>query len=106
MEDVVCPRYLGPNTGNMHIVADLYAEVVGVVAQSRYCPVNFEILCSVLFTRNTSVSALLLVCVWFFFPSHDYCTANPRSRARACPHMHIPFSTHPHPPSPILRMPF
>lgn len=30
-------RYLGPNTGNMHIVADLYAEVVGVVAQSRYC---------------------------------------------------------------------
>uniref|UniRef100_A0A3B3BYI9 Cell morphogenesis protein N-terminal domain-containing protein n=1 Tax=Oryzias melastigma TaxID=30732 RepID=A0A3B3BYI9_ORYME len=28
--------YLGPNTGNMHIVADLYAEVVGVVAQSRY----------------------------------------------------------------------
>ena len=28
-------RYLGPNTGNMHIVADLYAEVVGVVAQSR-----------------------------------------------------------------------
>lgn len=31
-----CLRYLGPNTGNMHIVADLYAEVVGVVAQSRY----------------------------------------------------------------------
>uniref|UniRef100_A0A7N9ASY2 Furry homolog b (Drosophila) n=1 Tax=Mastacembelus armatus TaxID=205130 RepID=A0A7N9ASY2_9TELE len=28
--------YLGPNTGNMHIVADLYAEVVGVVAQSRF----------------------------------------------------------------------
>jgi len=28
-------RYLGPNTTNMHIVADLYAEVVGVVAQSR-----------------------------------------------------------------------
>uniref|UniRef100_A0AAY5EIW9 Cell morphogenesis protein N-terminal domain-containing protein n=1 Tax=Electrophorus electricus TaxID=8005 RepID=A0AAY5EIW9_ELEEL len=27
--------YLGPNTANMHIVADLYAEVVGVVAQSR-----------------------------------------------------------------------
>ncbi|KAJ0004584.1 hypothetical protein NQD34_010798 [Periophthalmus magnuspinnatus] len=29
-------KYLGPNTGNMHIVADLYAEVVGVVAQSRF----------------------------------------------------------------------
>ncbi|KAM9333736.1 protein furry homolog isoform 1-T1 [Pholidichthys leucotaenia] len=28
--------YLGPNTGNMHIVSDLYAEVVGVVAQSRF----------------------------------------------------------------------
>uniref|UniRef100_A0A3Q3JJP9 Furry homolog b (Drosophila) n=1 Tax=Monopterus albus TaxID=43700 RepID=A0A3Q3JJP9_MONAL len=28
--------YLGPNTGNMHIVADLYAEVVGVIAQSRF----------------------------------------------------------------------
>ncbi|KAL0994847.1 hypothetical protein UPYG_G00128010 [Umbra pygmaea] len=28
--------YLGPNTGNMHIVADLYAEVLGVVAQSRF----------------------------------------------------------------------
>ncbi|XP_036823809.1 protein furry homolog isoform X9 [Oncorhynchus mykiss] len=28
--------YLGPNTGNMHMVADLYAEVVGVVAQSRF----------------------------------------------------------------------
>ncbi|XP_076876310.1 protein furry homolog isoform X3 [Brachyhypopomus gauderio] len=28
--------YLGPNTANMHIVADLYAEVVGVVAQSRF----------------------------------------------------------------------
>ena len=24
----------------MHIVADLYAEVVGVVAQSRYCCAN------------------------------------------------------------------
>ncbi|XP_066555820.1 protein furry homolog isoform X1 [Amia ocellicauda] len=28
--------YLGPNTGNMHIVADLYAEVVGVLAQSKF----------------------------------------------------------------------
>uniref|UniRef100_A0A8C1ALN4 FRY microtubule binding protein n=1 Tax=Cyprinus carpio carpio TaxID=630221 RepID=A0A8C1ALN4_CYPCA len=28
--------YLGLNTTNMHIVADLYAEVVGVVAQSRF----------------------------------------------------------------------
>uniref|UniRef100_A0A671NVH4 Protein furry homolog n=1 Tax=Sinocyclocheilus anshuiensis TaxID=1608454 RepID=A0A671NVH4_9TELE len=28
--------YLGSNTTNMHIVADLYAEVVGVVAQSRF----------------------------------------------------------------------
>ncbi|XP_036392594.1 protein furry homolog isoform X2 [Megalops cyprinoides] len=28
--------YLGPNTGNMHIVADLYAEVIGVLAQARF----------------------------------------------------------------------
>ncbi|XP_039601673.1 protein furry homolog isoform X2 [Polypterus senegalus] len=28
--------YLGPNTGNMHIVADLYAEVVGVLSQSKF----------------------------------------------------------------------
>nr|XP_015197348.1 PREDICTED: protein furry homolog isoform X5 [Lepisosteus oculatus] len=28
--------YLGPNTGNMHIVADLYAEVIGVLAQSKF----------------------------------------------------------------------
>ena len=27
--------YLGPNTGNMHIVADLYAEVIGVLAQAK-----------------------------------------------------------------------
>uniref|UniRef100_A0A4W3K672 FRY microtubule binding protein n=1 Tax=Callorhinchus milii TaxID=7868 RepID=A0A4W3K672_CALMI len=28
--------YLGPNTGNMHIIADLYAEVIGVLAQSKF----------------------------------------------------------------------
>ncbi|XP_043929165.1 protein furry homolog isoform X3 [Protopterus annectens] len=28
--------YLGPNTGNVHIVADLYAEVIGVLAQSKF----------------------------------------------------------------------
>uniref|UniRef100_A0A672UQL2 FRY microtubule binding protein n=1 Tax=Strigops habroptila TaxID=2489341 RepID=A0A672UQL2_STRHB len=28
--------YLGPNTGNMHIVADLYAEVIGVLAQAKF----------------------------------------------------------------------
>ncbi|XP_053564441.1 protein furry homolog isoform X4 [Bombina bombina] len=28
--------YLGPNTGNMHIVADLYAEVIGILAQSKF----------------------------------------------------------------------
>ncbi|XP_062869920.1 protein furry homolog isoform X3 [Trichomycterus rosablanca] len=28
--------YMGPNTSNMHLVADLYAEVIGVVAQSRF----------------------------------------------------------------------
>ncbi|XP_060682111.1 protein furry homolog isoform X1 [Hemiscyllium ocellatum] len=28
--------YLGPNTGNMHIIDDLYAEVIGVLAQSKF----------------------------------------------------------------------
>ncbi|TRZ00739.1 hypothetical protein DNTS_035697 [Danionella cerebrum] len=27
--------YSGPNTGNVHIIADLYAEVIGVLAQSK-----------------------------------------------------------------------
>ncbi|XP_030648105.1 protein furry homolog [Chanos chanos] len=36
--------YLGPNTANMHIVADLYAEVVGVVAQSRFPAVRKKFL--------------------------------------------------------------
>nr|KAF6427567.1 FRY microtubule binding protein [Rousettus aegyptiacus] len=28
--------YLGPNTGHMHTVADLYAEVIGVLAQAKF----------------------------------------------------------------------
>ncbi|XP_036378760.1 protein furry homolog-like isoform X3 [Megalops cyprinoides] len=28
--------YSGPNTGNVHIVADLYAEVIGVLTQSKF----------------------------------------------------------------------
>uniref|UniRef100_A0A3Q4BKZ5 Uncharacterized protein n=1 Tax=Mola mola TaxID=94237 RepID=A0A3Q4BKZ5_MOLML len=28
--------YHGPNTGNMHTVADLYAEIIGVLAQSNF----------------------------------------------------------------------
>ncbi|XP_061916437.1 protein furry homolog isoform X4 [Entelurus aequoreus] len=28
--------YHGPNTGNMHTVADLYAEVIGVLAQTKF----------------------------------------------------------------------
>ncbi|XP_061575672.1 protein furry homolog isoform X2 [Cololabis saira] len=28
--------YNGPNTGNMHTVSDLYAEVIGVLAQSKF----------------------------------------------------------------------
>ncbi|TKS80780.1 Protein furry -like protein [Collichthys lucidus] len=29
-------KYHGPNTGNMHTVADLYAEIIGVLAQSKF----------------------------------------------------------------------
>uniref|UniRef100_A0A3B4BYW3 Furry homolog, like n=1 Tax=Pygocentrus nattereri TaxID=42514 RepID=A0A3B4BYW3_PYGNA len=28
--------YSGPNTGNVHIIADLFAEVIGVLAQSKF----------------------------------------------------------------------
>lgn len=28
-------RYSGTNTGNVHVIADLYAEVIGVLAQSK-----------------------------------------------------------------------
>lgn len=30
----------GPNTTNIHIIADLYAEVIGVLAQSRFMSVK------------------------------------------------------------------
>lgn len=29
-----------PNAGNIHIIADLYAEVIGVLAQSRFMSVR------------------------------------------------------------------
>ncbi|TSN30211.1 Protein furry homolog-like [Bagarius yarrelli] len=29
-------EYSGPNTGNVHIIADLYAEVIGVLTQSKF----------------------------------------------------------------------
>ncbi|KAK1786451.1 hypothetical protein P4O66_018141 [Electrophorus voltai] len=32
--------YHGPNTANMHIVADLYAEVIGVLAQTKQVPLH------------------------------------------------------------------
>ncbi|XP_034439631.1 protein furry homolog-like isoform X7 [Hippoglossus hippoglossus] len=28
--------YCGPNTGNVHIIADLYAEVIGILTQSKF----------------------------------------------------------------------
>uniref|UniRef100_A0A8C7DL92 FRY microtubule binding protein n=1 Tax=Oncorhynchus kisutch TaxID=8019 RepID=A0A8C7DL92_ONCKI len=36
--------YHGPNTGNMHIVADLYAEVIGVLAQAKFPAVKKKFL--------------------------------------------------------------
>eukprot|EP00066_Takifugu_rubripes_P017617 XP_011606883.1 PREDICTED: LOW QUALITY PROTEIN: protein furry homolog [Takifugu rubripes] len=36
--------YHGPNTGNMHTVADLYAEVIGVLAQSKFPAVKKKFL--------------------------------------------------------------
>uniref|UniRef100_UPI00358FEF42 LOW QUALITY PROTEIN: protein furry homolog-like n=1 Tax=Myxine glutinosa TaxID=7769 RepID=UPI00358FEF42 len=36
--------YCGPNLGNLHIVADLYAEVIGVLAQSKFQAVRKKFL--------------------------------------------------------------
>uniref|UniRef100_A0A8C4NEA5 Furry homolog b (Drosophila) n=1 Tax=Eptatretus burgeri TaxID=7764 RepID=A0A8C4NEA5_EPTBU len=36
--------YSGPNLGNLHIVADLYAEVIGVLAQSKFQAVRKKFL--------------------------------------------------------------
>ncbi|XP_065816833.1 protein furry homolog isoform X1 [Labrus bergylta] len=36
--------YHGPNTGNMHTVADLYAEIIGVLAQSKFPAVKKKFL--------------------------------------------------------------
>uniref|UniRef100_A0A8B9HPG1 Furry homolog a (Drosophila) n=1 Tax=Astyanax mexicanus TaxID=7994 RepID=A0A8B9HPG1_ASTMX len=36
--------YHGPNTANMHIVADLYAEVIGVLAQAKFPAVKKKFL--------------------------------------------------------------
>uniref|UniRef100_A0A4W4HA29 Furry homolog a (Drosophila) n=1 Tax=Electrophorus electricus TaxID=8005 RepID=A0A4W4HA29_ELEEL len=36
--------YHGPNTANMHIVADLYAEVIGVLAQTKFPAVKKKFL--------------------------------------------------------------
>ncbi|PWA22752.1 hypothetical protein CCH79_00002330 [Gambusia affinis] len=52
--------YLGPNTGNMHIVADLYAEVVGVVAQSRFPAVRKKFISELKELRQKEQSTYVL----------------------------------------------
>lgn len=60
----------------MHIVADLYAEVVGVVAQSRYCCAN-ECLYSLcihthhMFAYLQGVDYISWHPVYFFINSED-----------------------------------
>lgn len=36
----LCSTNLGPNTNNIHVIADLYAEVLGVLAQSRFLSIK------------------------------------------------------------------
>ncbi|XP_049599048.1 protein furry homolog isoform X7 [Syngnathus scovelli] len=52
--------YLGPNTANMHIVADLYAEVVGVVAQSRFSAVRKKFISELKELRQKEQSSYVL----------------------------------------------
>uniref|UniRef100_A0A673LFV2 Protein furry homolog n=1 Tax=Sinocyclocheilus rhinocerous TaxID=307959 RepID=A0A673LFV2_9TELE len=52
--------YLGSNTTNMHIVADLYAEVVGVVAQSRFPAVRKKFISELKELRQKEQSPLVV----------------------------------------------
>lgn len=36
----ICRLQSNPNAANVHIIADLYAEVIGVLAQSRFASVR------------------------------------------------------------------
>ncbi|XP_077422148.1 protein furry homolog isoform X2 [Vanacampus margaritifer] len=49
--------YHGPNTGNMHTVADLYAEVVGVLAQSKFPAVKKKFMSELKELRQKEQSA-------------------------------------------------
>lgn len=47
---------LGPNAANMHMVADLYAEVLGVLAQSRFLSVKRRFFAELRDLRNREPS--------------------------------------------------
>lgn len=54
-------RYCGPNTGNVHIIADLYAEVIGVLTQSKYA--RFILLMAFFLNFLGCLQILLYYCV-------------------------------------------
>ncbi|XP_056139794.1 protein furry homolog [Lampris incognitus] len=54
--------YHGPNTGNMHTVADLYAEVIGVLAQSRFPAVKKKFLTELKELRQKEQSPYVVQC--------------------------------------------
>lgn len=47
---------LGPNTANIHIIADLYAEVLGVLAQSRFLSIKRKFFSELRELRNREPS--------------------------------------------------
>ncbi|XP_077396722.1 protein furry homolog isoform X3 [Festucalex cinctus] len=52
--------YHGPNTGNMHTVADLYAEVIGVLAQSKFPAVKKKFMSELKELRQKEQSAYVV----------------------------------------------
>ncbi|XP_075923623.1 protein furry homolog-like isoform X1 [Petromyzon marinus] len=52
--------YNGPNTANLHIVADLYAEVIGVLAQSKFQAVRKKFMTELKELRQKEQSPLVV----------------------------------------------
>lgn len=68
-------RYCGPNTGNVHIIADLYAEVIGVLTQSKWESFFCLLLNTIIYNLSYSQSHLNLshLCWGVFLEIYIFC---------------------------------
>lgn len=73
----------GPNAGNIHIIADLYAEVIGALAQSRFMSVRKRFMAELKDLKNKepnphttqSIISLLMGMKFFRVKVNDYILA-------------------------------